>query len=102
MSNIYYVFEDEATALAAEATICQIAGAPLVGRNAKTGLPAPDKCKTERWAMPEQRLDGKWIFPKVPDALLAQYPQEVIDGFNSNFPYVFEEYQEDWFPVPVE
>ena len=99
MSNLYYVFEDEQTAIAAEAVICQIAGAPLIGRNAKTGLPAPDKCKTERWAIPMQRLDEKWVFPKVPPELLDQYPQEVIDGFNSSFPYVLEECQEDWFLV---
>lgn len=102
MSNIYYVFEDEQTATDAETAICQIAGAPLVGRNAKTGLPAPDKCKTERWAVPQERLDGKWVFPKVPDALLAQYSQEVIDGFNTSYPNTLEEYDSSWFPVEEE
>jgi hypothetical protein len=93
----YYVFDDEATAVAAEAAICQIAGAPRVGYNAKTGLPAPDKCKTERWAIPRRRNDGKWVFPYVGDEVLADYPSETIDGFNTQFPYVFEEYDQSWF-----
>ena len=100
MSNLYYVFEDEQTAINAEATISQIAGAPRVGYNALTGLPEPDKCKTERWAIPQQRLDGKWVFPKVPTELLEQYSDDTINQFNQAFPYVFEEYDASWFPSP--
>lgn len=100
--SLYYVFEDEQTALTAEGAICQMAGAPLVGYNAKTGLPEPDKAKTERWAIPQQRLDGKWVFPKIPTEILEQYPDEVIDNFNTTFPYIFEEYDSNWFLNPDE
>jgi len=99
---LYYVFENEQTALAAEATICIIAGAPLIGYNALTGEPEPAKQKTERWAIPKQRLDGKWVFEKVPSEKLEEYSQEIIDSFNSNYPNTLEEYSSDWFPAVEE
>ena len=77
----------------------KVTGAPLIGTNAATGLPAPDKCKSERWAIPQQRLDGKWVFPKVPAEMIDQFTDSQIDAFNNAFPYVFEEYSLDWFPI---
>jgi hypothetical protein len=72
----YYVVDTEELAIGAENYISSIAGAPIVGVNAKTGLPALNKCKTIRWAIPQERLDGKWVFP-----------------------YVKEEYNKNWFPI---
>jgi hypothetical protein len=102
MSNLYYVFETEGLAIAAEAMICQVAQVPIVGVNAKTGLPEPNKAKTERWAVPQERLDGKWVFPIIPDAIASQYPAEVASAFNTNFPNTREEYDQAWFPVEEE
>lgn len=99
MSNLYYVFDDEQTAIDAEAYICTIAQTPIVGRNAKTGQLEPNKAKTEKWATPQQRLDGKWVFPIIPDAIASQYPQSVTDNFNSTHTNVKEEYSSDWFPT---
>jgi hypothetical protein len=96
----YYVFDDEQTAIDAEAYICQVAGVPIVGRNAKTGKLEPNKAKTERWAIPQQRLDGKWVFPQVPDAVSAKFPPEVATAFNTNFPNVKEDFDSSWFPAP--
>ena len=93
----YYVFDTEATATAAEAAICQIGQTPIVGINAATGLPEPEKQKTERWAIPQQRLDGKWVFPVVPKTITDNYPQSVRDGFNLAFPNIIETYSETWF-----
>ena len=94
----FYVFDNEETAIGAEAFICYIANAPRVGFNAKTKTLAQNKCTTKRWAIPQQRLDGKWVFPYVGDDKLALYPSEVIDGFETNFPNTKEEYNEEWFP----
>lgn len=99
---LYYVFNDEATAIGAEAYICQVAGTPLVGVNAKTGQPEPNKAKTERWAIPQQRVDGKWVFPVVPDAIASKYPPEIATAFNTNYPNVKEEHDPAWFPIVEE
>lgn len=59
----YRVFETEEQAVAAEAQVALDIGCVKVGVNAKTGLPAPDAQVTERWAIPQQILDGRWVFP---------------------------------------
>jgi hypothetical protein len=38
-----------------------------VGINAKTGQPAPDAQVTERWAIPQQITDGRWVFVSPDD-----------------------------------
>ena len=93
----YYVFDTEAEALAAEAYISQAGGVPIIGINAATGQPMPNAAKTERWAIPAQRLDGKWTFPVVPDAIVAAYPEAVQIYFATNFTYTIETYSESWF-----
>lgn len=96
MSNLYYVFEDENVANAAQDEIARLGGAPIKGRNAKTGEEV-DKAPTTSWATVQQRLDGKFVFPKVPTEVLNQYSEGTIDTFNTTFPYVFEEYDPNWF-----
>jgi hypothetical protein len=98
----YYVFDDEATADGAQAYICAVAQTPITGRNAKTGKLEPNKAKTERWAVPQQRLDGKWVFPIIPYEIAITFPPEVSDNFNTNYPNVKEEYDNAWFPVEEE
>jgi len=93
----HYVFDTEAEANAAEAYISQAGGVPIVGINAKTGEPMPNAAKTERWAIPQQRLDGKWVFEKVPNTIIAQYPQAVQLYFISTFSFTVEEFSNTWF-----
>ena len=59
----YRIFDTEAEAIAAEAQVAADIGCIKVGTNAKTGLPAPDAQVTERWAVPQQITDGRWVFP---------------------------------------
>jgi hypothetical protein len=59
----YRIFDTEEQALAAEAQVAVDIGCAKVGVNAKTGQPEPDKQVTERWAIPQQILDGRWVFP---------------------------------------
>jgi hypothetical protein len=63
----YRVFDTEDEALAAEAQIAETIGCIKVGVNAKTGQPEPDKQVTERWAIPQQISDGRWVFPSPDD-----------------------------------
>ena len=63
----YRVFDTEDEALAAEAQIAADIGCIKVGVNAKTGQPEPDKQVTERWAIPQQIQDGRWVFPSHDD-----------------------------------
>ena len=63
----YRVFDTEDEALAAEAQIAAAIGCIKVGVNAKTGQPEPDKQVTERWAIPKQIQDGRWVFPSHDD-----------------------------------
>ena len=59
----YRIFDTEQEALDAEAEIAAAMGLAKVGVNAKTGLPAPEAQATERWAIPQQIADGRWVFP---------------------------------------
>ena len=63
----YRVFNTEAEALAAEAEVAQAMGLAKIGTNAKTGQPQPDKQVTERWAIPQQIQDGRWVFVSPDD-----------------------------------
>lgn len=95
----YYIFNTEQEAINAENFISNIAGFPIVCNNAKTGLPEPNKQKVERWAVPRQRLDGKWCFQRVPADEINKVPQQVIDQFQTDHPHTIEEYSENWFLV---
>ena len=70
----YRVFDTEAEAVAAEAQIAQAIGCSKVGTNAKTGLPAPEAQATERWAIPQQITDGRWVFPSPDDTGVEAEP----------------------------
>ena len=98
--TIYYVFDDEQTAKDAENYISSIGGVPITGVNAATGELMPNAAKTERWAIPKERLDGKWVFPYVGDERVNQYPPDVANYFETSFPNTKEEYDENWFPEP--
>ena len=63
----YRIFTTEAEAIAAEAQVAADIGCIKVGTNAKTGQPAPDAQVTERWATPQQIVDGRWVFPSPDD-----------------------------------
>lgn len=63
----YRIFDTEAQAIAAEAQVAHEIGCAKVGINAKTGLPAPDAQVTERWAIPQQINDGRWVFQSPDD-----------------------------------
>lgn len=78
----YRVFNTEAEAIAAEAVIAEAIGCAKVGVNARTGQPEPTKQATERWAVPQQILDGRWVFAS-PDETgeevdSAEWPEEEI------------------------
>lgn len=75
----YRVFNTEQEAIDVEAQVSLSIGCVKVGVNAKTGLPAPDAQATERWAIPQQITDGRWVIPSPDD-----------EG---------EEAGEDWFPT---
>ena len=63
----YRIFTTEAEAIAAEAQVAADIGCIKVGINAKTGQPAPDAQVTERWAIPQQITDGRWVFVSPDD-----------------------------------
>jgi hypothetical protein len=63
----YRVFNTEAEAIAAEAVVAHDIGCAKVGTNAKTGLPDPTAQVTERWAVPQQISDGRWVFASPDD-----------------------------------
>lgn len=71
----YLVFESEQEANEAESAIWQTMQ-PIVERNAKTNSPVETPITT-RWAIPAQRLDGKWVF-RAPD-FETEYESETYD-----------------------
>jgi hypothetical protein len=78
----YRIFDTEAEAIAAEEQIAHDIGCVKVGVNAKTGQPEPDKQATERWAIPQQIQDGRWVFPSPDDTGVEAdpdwWPQEEV------------------------
>ena len=97
--RMFYVFDTEQTAVDAELYIRQVGKMPIVGINAATGEPQPTKAKTERWAMPRQRMDGKWVFEKIPDSILASVPNEVKQYYNNTFPHTIETASPEWWLI---
>ena len=109
---IFYVFNTEAEAIAAENTIVTNIktwvqtyspdaigpdGNSLKGRNAKTGELV--EVYTTKWAIPKERLDGKWVFEKPTQSALGPVSLDsVINGISATE----EEFQLDWFPEPEE
>jgi hypothetical protein len=105
MSNEYYVWDTEVQAQAALDYINGSGWFPIVGVNAATGEPQPDKQQTTSWASEVlERVDNKWCFPRIPEARLdaigvpANDRQAFLDAFNPSI----EEYDSNWFPTPEE
>lgn len=94
----YYVFNSEQEAINAELQIRELGNFPLSGVNAMTGEVAQEGLTTA-WAIPQERLDGKWVFPRVPENLRNQHPN-VIKQFIASNTFTVEEYSPDWFPSP--
>jgi hypothetical protein len=88
----YYVFETEHLVIEAEAHIRQASNMPVIGKNQKTGEPELTKTKTEKWATPKQRLDGKWIIP-----IINRVDFNVDVEFDTKFPNTIENYNSKWF-----
>lgn len=76
----------------------------VIGKNAATGEDMPDQQRTERWAVPQQRADGKWIVPHPEQhtsadvvidpngTTVVQYVMQDCAGA------VIEDVATDWFP----
>lgn len=80
----------------------------IVGKNVGTGAPDPTAQKTEQYAIPLQRLDGKWIIPH-PEGM--PYASTIVPGTDPPVVMVdylmaglkepiIEEYDPSWFPPP--
>jgi len=95
----FYVYDNEQVAKDAELYIRQLGSLPITGVNAKTGEIEPNKQQTTRWANIRKRLDGKFVFPRVPQANIDATPQSAKDYFDTNYPHTIEVYDSSWFPV---
>jgi hypothetical protein len=105
---IYYIFNTEQEALAAEQQIVDNVrqwvaenvpdalsedGLKLRGRNAKTG--EFTDAYTTRWAVPQQIVDGRWVFAKPTSEKTAPIPVEI---FITNVNASEEVYNKEWWP----
>lgn len=81
----------------------------IVGVNVATKTSDPTAQKTERYAVPEQRLDGKWVIPHpecMPSRDYVVVPATetapavvLVDHLMAGLPdAVVEEYDSAWFP----
>ena len=106
---IFYVFDTEAEAIAAENTIVSniktwvetyspsvvVNGEAIKGRRPSTGEVV--FATTSKWADPKQRLDEKWVFEKPQDHNVTPIPlSSVIANVTANE----EQFNSDWFPEP--
>lgn len=64
----YLVFDTEAEAVQAESQISADKGYPYYGENALTHEVIDGVGKTERWAIPKQVANGKWVFQSPDDS----------------------------------
>ena len=94
----FYVFNNKGLANGADNYISVAGGCPRTGT--KNGKPVPDHFgKTIRWGIPQQRIDGKWILPRLPEELRNQQPDEVVNDFNANFPHTIEIFDYSWLTL---
>lgn len=108
---IYYTFQDEAAAIIAEQQICNNVlawcaanvpealsadGTKVRCRNAATGQ--YEDVYTERWAIPEQINDGRWVFQKPTESSIAPIELAVVlNGVTASE----AEADPAWWPQPV-
>ena len=92
----YMIFDTEQIALNAESAIETIGQLPIVGIRISDGEPQPTKQKTEKWGIPRQRLDNKWVLARLPLYFrVACAEHEAL--FDANYPHIIEEFSDDWF-----
>lgn len=60
---------------------------PVFGTNAATGVRDTSEGYTTAWAVAQETVQGKWVFPKPDDALMGG-----VSG------YTVKPYDPDWFP----
>lgn len=96
----YYVFATESIASNALAEIDSKAGVyPFKGKNQKTKKIESGKASTVSWGKVTQRLDGKFIFRRIPPAKLIKHgttPEEKMAWLLKYNPSI-ELYRDDWF-----
>jgi len=78
----YLVFETEVEAEAAQATIFTTMQ-PLVETCNGVPLTPPPPPVTQRWAIPQQILDGRWVIPS-PDDEGVEYDAAWFPGVELN------------------
>jgi hypothetical protein len=104
----YYIFNTENEAILTEAKIVlniknwiiqnnsEVLSSDLngiKGKNAKTGE-WDDSITTNKWAIPEQTNDGKWVFLKPQQNNVNPIPIEIaLDDVNAQE----QEYNSEWF-----
>lgn len=105
----YLVFGSEQDALALETqvfafgkSVAELNGyetnGGIVGK--ADGISKPENQHTLRWAIPKQRLDGKWVFlsPRYhPSAVDNETYQQQLGLILGNT--VVETYSDDWFEI---
>jgi len=77
---------------------------PIVGVNANSKEPAPEKQQTQKWAEAVTPCaDGKFGFPRVTNKWLddLNIPQSERDLFMTTFNPTIEPFDESWIPAPV-
>jgi len=101
MTNTYLLWSTQSEAASALDFINGTEWFPLVGKNAATGKPEPNKQQTVRWfEEPLETVSGDWVFPEIPGELLDMLgvPQEEVDGFFTLFNPATASYDPNWFP----
>lgn len=71
----------------------------ILPRNAATGQLEPNATRTSSWAIAQQRLDGKWCFPKITQ---DYHPLFAGVDFLEGITCTEEEYSPEWFATEIE
>lgn len=96
MSNLYQVRTSK-EASDASLEYIKSKGFPIIGTNAKTGNKNPKSISTG-WALTQETLQGKFVYPIISADKLEGWPIEIIEEYMTLYPYEVEEYDSTWFP----
>lgn len=96
--TMYCVFNTQQEAEDAIDYLATFFEMPIICKNKKTGMPAPTKQQTTKWARSLQRdSDSKWVFLQPPKGTGYEMTKGQFIAFQALHPYKAEEFSSDWF-----
>lgn len=92
------VFQNLGIATAALVHIDNLIKVPITGKRQKDSEEMPGKEKTERFAVPVERPDGKFFIEAIDPVRFPEYTQAEKQFIETQFPHTVEVFDRSWVP----